>query len=147
MQVVEFLEIELLGFDCNRVATGLPETAFAICSAVSFERLAETRGHCSVTEISQCLSRKLTAICQRLLKRLRAKRLVKDNCMKMSRHDHKRVDPQSLVLVTEPEAVRDDSARFFCNEDRKPLHNGPCDVIDGSIGSDAISFHWSSPLS
>jgi hypothetical protein len=71
---------------------------------------------------------------------------MKDNGMKMSRHDHKRVDPQSLALVTEPEAVRDDPARFFWNEDRKPLDDGPRDVVDGSIGSDAISFHWSSPL-
>ncbi len=59
----------------------------------------------------------------------------------MRGHDDERVDTEVLLTVTEIEAIADDTAWFFADEDRQLLDDREGEEIDGIVLENAVGFH------
>ena len=66
---------------------------------------------------------------------------VKDNSMEVVRHQNICIYAHELILDTEIQAIRDDLAGPFLDENRQPFNNRKSYKIDMNPLLDAVSFH------
>ena len=123
------MEIVELGLPERAVANGLgvnallPKMSFSVGAVATSQRLAEHARHVLVAEITQLLAGEFTKRCQGLFQSGRIEISIEHYEMHVRRHDHVSVDAQTFLPMAEVEALADDVARLFTDEDGKPLNH------------------------
>ena len=111
MQVIELLAIESLRLDRLGVGGRLPEAAISVLAGICAKWLVETRGHVPPAVIDQRSRCEFPEVGQCRFEGRRVEILHEEHGMEVRGHDDVCVDSQSLVVVTEIQAVR--SARIL----------------------------------
>lgn len=118
VEVLPFLVMELLGHHSLRVASRLPEPVGAVIAGGLREDVGKASRHRLLTELRQLPARELPEIRQRLVEAHGVPFPVEDDQVQVCGHDDERVHAELLVLVAEREAVGDDPAGSFADENR-----------------------------
>src|SRR5579884_1108665 len=141
VDIVDLLLPERFVHDGFRMAARLPKAALAVGSGLLTQGFGETAGELLLTIIAQLSPGELPEIGERLSEPFRIEVSIKHDQVQMRRHDDEGVDAQVLLAMAKSQAIRDDLASSFADEDGQPLDDGVRDEIDGGFGVNAVTLH------
>jgi hypothetical protein len=73
--------------------------------------------------------------------RIEKTREIRPSVNALGRVEDPRRAEQEFIADAEVEAVSDDLAGSFIDEDRQPVHDGEGDIINGDVFDDTVTFH------
>ncbi len=141
MKIIKFLSPKAFSCYCFRVPAGLPKASFSIRDGLITKYLAKALGTILTAMIAQLPTGELAKVGQGSRQSLGVEIGVESDQMQVGGHDNKSIDAKLFLAITKVQAVCDNGAGFWGDENGEPFDDGVGQVIDGGLGVDAIAFH------
>ncbi len=141
MQIVKFLLPEGFAENTHRVLGQLPKSMLPVLSSVLLKYLHIDLWQVEGGMVQQPAAGELAHIVQGMFQPVRIELRVEQNGMQVGGHDDIGIHAQEFIADAEVEAVGNDLAGSFIDEDREPVHDGEGDIINGDVFDDTVTFH------